>query len=223
MLDWARKEVKLACEKEAATEENNALKGYGAHCYKSALRAFKKLINDRHSGFGIMITRQILNRLIDGKPLTEIEDTDDIWNLITDEKEDYKLYQCKRMSALFKYVYNDGTIKYDDINRYYCVDAYDLEGTYSLKLVGDIINELYPITMPYYPGKKMKVYCETFLTDEANGDFDTVGVFYILKPELEKIKINRFFKVGEDGWIEIKKNEFNERKKVKISCCGTEN
>ena len=31
--------------------------------------------------------------------------------------------------------------------------------------------------------KPFKVYCEDFLTDKKNGDFDTVGVFYALKTE----------------------------------------
>ena len=38
------------------------------------------------------------NRLIDGKPLTPIEDTDDIWNLIDNHEDGYISYQCKRMS-----------------------------------------------------------------------------------------------------------------------------
>ena len=51
------------------------------------------------------------------KPLTPIEDTDDVWNLIDNHENGYISYQCKRMSSLFKDVYADGTVKYDDINR----------------------------------------------------------------------------------------------------------
>ena len=57
-------------------------------------------------------TKSILNRLIDGKCLTPIEDTPDIWSDITSEcnwKEGYQEYQCKRMSSLFKEVAPDGT------------------------------------------------------------------------------------------------------------------
>ena len=48
-----------------------------------------------------------------------------------------------------------------------------------------------PITMPYIPGKPIKVYCEDFLADKKNGDFDTIDVFYALKTdnvEQEKFK-----------------------------------
>lgn len=164
------------------------------------------------------------NRLIDGKPLTPIEDTDDIWNLIDNHEDGYISYQCKHMSSLFKDVYADGTVKYDDINRSYCIDIHDSNNKYSSGLVRRIIDAMFPITMPYMPGKPIKVYCEDFLTDKKNGDFDTVGVFYALKTEndkQEKIEINRFFrepKEGEEGrWTEISKEEYMQRKDKRLN------
>lgn len=49
----------------------------------------------------------ILDKLIDGKALTPIEDVPEAWNYIGhfDEEEEaagIKRYQCKRMSSLFK-------------------------------------------------------------------------------------------------------------------------
>ena len=164
------------------------------------------------------MTQSILNRLLDGQPLTPIEDTDDVWTLCTDYEDDSDVYQCKRMSSLFKNVYSDGTVKYEDVDRVRCVDIHNPHNTYSFGLVGKIIDEMFPIAMPYIPGKSIKVYCEEFLTDENNGDFDTVGVFYALKTEngeQKKIEINRFFKESkccETGWIEITRREYSERK-----------
>jgi len=214
---WAEKEVEYVCA-----------------CYESALKAYKSLMKDGHSGFSIGLTKQILNRLIDGKPLTPIEDTDDIWSDVSDISGlngEVVNYQCKRMSSLFKNVYADGTVKYKDVNRYYCVDINNTEVTYYSGLVQRIIDEMFPITMPYFPGKPIKVYCEYFLTDRKNGDFDfvklqktignrpliwTVGIFYAIKPDGEKIEINRFFKESEDGWDEIDEVEYNERKAIKL-------
>lgn len=88
--------------------------------------------------------------------------------------------------------------------------------TFTTGLVTKIIDELFPITMPYNPGKAIAVYCEDFLTDKKNGDFDTRGIFYAIKPDGEKIEINRFFKESEDGWNEIDKTEYDERKAVRI-------
>ena len=105
MLDWAKREVEIACRKE----NPNRKKGewdYGCACYESALKAFNSLTEDGHSGFSIGITKHILNRLIDGKPLTPIEDTYDAWDHnIIDVHDGHTSYQCKRMSSLFKYVY----------------------------------------------------------------------------------------------------------------------
>lgn len=158
------------------------------------------------------------------KPLTPIEDTDDVWNLIDNHEDGYISYQCKRMSSLFKDVYADGTVKYDDISRSYCVDINNSNNKYSSGLVRRIIDAMFPITMPYMPGKPIKVYCEDFLTDKKNGDFDTVGVFYALKTEndkQEKIEIDRFFRApkGDEkgAWIEISKDEYMQRKDKRLN------
>lgn len=95
--------------------------------------------------------------------------------------------------------------------------------TYSSGLVRRIIDEMFPITMPYMPGKPIKVYCEDFLIDKKNGDFDTVGVLYAIKTEdgnQERIEINRFFREPEGdeegSWTEISKEEYYERKEAAI-------
>jgi len=215
MQTWAEKEIEIACklEREASGVKNDDW-DYGCSCYDSALKAFKSLMNDGHSGFSIGMTKHILNRLIDGKPLTPIEDTEDVWDDISDISGlngEVVNYQCKRMSSLFKYVYADGTVEYKDVNRYYCVNINNTEVAYYSGLVQRIIDEMFPITMPYFPGKPIKVYCEDFLTDRK-----TVGIFYAIKPDGEKIEINRFFKESEDGWDEIDEVEYNERKVIKL-------
>lgn len=225
MLDWAKREVKIACRKENPNRKEGEF-DYGCACYESALKAFETLCGQGHSGFSIKMTQAILNRLIDGHPLTPIEDTDDIWNKCSRGYDDYKTYQCKRMSTLFKDVYPDGKIEYRDIGYCACSDINDPDIDYHTNLVDKVINELFPITMPYMPGKPIKVFCEDFLTDRKNGDFDTKGIFYALKEqngEQEKIEINRFFREpnkGEEqtypGWVEISKEEYEERKSRRL-------
>lgn len=220
MQTWAEKEIDIACKRErAGNETSDSDWDYDCACYESALKAFKSLMGDGHSGFSIGLTKHILNRLIDGKPLTPIEDTPDIWNDIShfdDGDNKCTMYQCTRMSSLFKYVYADGTVKYKDIYSCYGVDINNPNRTFNTGLVTKIIDEMFPITMPYCPGKAIAVYCEDFLTDKKNGDFDTRGIFYAVKPDGEKIEINRFFKESEDDWDEINEVEYNERKSVKI-------
>ena len=221
---WAEKEVEIACKKENPNRKVMEF-DYGCACYESALKAFKSLTEDGHSGFSIEITKHILNRLIDGKPLTPIEDTDDTWDLL-DVNARRTSYLCKRMSSLLKYVYNDGHIEYKDVNR---VIAYDIDNpdlTYHTGLANNLVNEMYPITMPYMPcDKSFKVCFETFLIDKKHGDFDTKAVLYLTKPDGERVEINRYFREPESdieekhtyhGWIEISKEEYEERKARRI-------
>lgn len=116
LLDWAKREVELACKKENPNRKDGEF-DYGCACYESALKAFESLMQDEHSGYSIMVTKNILNRLIAHKPLTPIVDTEDVWNKTINRQEGCISYQCKRIPSLFKDVYNNGVIKYDDINR----------------------------------------------------------------------------------------------------------
>ena len=226
ILDWAKREVEIACKKENPNRKERKF-DYGCACYASALKAFESLCEDGHSGYSIRITQSILNRLIDGMPLTPIEDTDDIWDLMY-ESDNEKLYQCERMSALFKYVNKDGSVTYDCNDHCYCIDINGPNNTYSSGLVRRIIHEMYPIKMPYMPGKPIKVYCEDFLYDKNNGDFDTMGIFYAVKEDndgLRTIHINKFFREpfknelespNYPGWVEISEAEYMRRKASKI-------
>ena len=81
MKEWAEREVQIACKRENPDRKEGEW-DYGCACYDSALKAFNSLMEDGHSGMSIEFTKQILNRLIDGKPLTPIEDTEDVWNCI---------------------------------------------------------------------------------------------------------------------------------------------
>lgn len=81
MLEWAKKEVEIACKRENPDKKEEEF-DYGCACYESALKAFESLCEDGHSGMSIGFTKNILNWLIDGKPLTPIEDTDYIWKEI---------------------------------------------------------------------------------------------------------------------------------------------
>lgn len=216
MSDWAKREVEIACKRER--EDSKVPEGewdYGCACYESALKAYESLMEDGHSGMSISITKNILVRLIEGKPLTPIEDTEDVWNeLDYSTKEDVeKHYQCKRMSALFKDVYPDGTVKYSDVDRCYCVDTDNPDIAYTTGLVREIIDEMFPITMPYAPTtRSYKVVCETFLVDPKNGDYDTKGILYVIKPDGERAEIEKYFAEKNREFVEIDKDEYERRK-----------
>ena len=203
MESWAENEVRLACE------------------YESALKAFKSLCEDGHSGFSIGLTKQILNRLIDGKVLTPIEDMPDIWDEPTHkDKNGGDVHQCKRMSSLFKTIYPDGTVKYSDNNR---VVGININNGISFHngFISNFINEMYPITMPYIPeDQPFRVYVDDFLVDPKNGDYDTRAILYVVKPDGEKVTINRYFKESEDSFVEITLEEFLRRMELSVTYGG---
>ena len=215
MKEWAKREVELACKHENPDRKEGEF-DYGCACYESALKAFDSLLEDGHSGFSIGLTKQILNRLIDGKPLVPIEDTDDSWEYVGEFDDKSKRYQCKRMSSLFKTVYPDGSVRYSDNNRIVKVEI-GSETCWHSGFINRIVDEIFPLTMPYMPADDpYKVYCEECLTDPKNGDYDTLAVRYILKPDGERVDVNLYFKEGNMfyGWDEISKEEFDERKKI---------
>ena len=209
MKEWAKKEVEIACKKENPDRKEGEF-DYGCSCYESALKAYNSLLEDGHSGTSMSLTKNILVRLIEGKPLTPIEDTDDVWNEVGDN-----YYQCKRMSSLFKTIKSDGTVEYSDVGRIVCIDIHNKSTSY-FGFIANIVEEKYPITMPYYPTKSIQVYYEDFLVDEKNGDFDTVGVFYMVLPSGEKKNINQYYKESDNGFERISCEEYYERLDKKI-------
>ena len=196
MSEWAERECRIACKKENPNYDFNSDEfDYGCSCYKSALKAYKSLMEDKHGGMSFGFTKNILIRLMEGQPLTPITDEDffdENGNLLCmDMSSDYLKErglksdtQCPRMSHLFRKESLDGKVTYHDVDRSYFVDIEEPSNTYSTN--DSFLDEMFPITMPYYPqGGKFVIYAQEFLTDEKNGDFDTRGLIYMITPSGE--------------------------------------
>ena len=211
LREWAENEVRLACEKEAPDLKEGEW-DYGCACYRSALKAYMSMLDDDHSGMSWSITRNILTRLMNGRVLTPIEDNDDVWKeSLWQGYDGRKSYQCVRMSSLFKDVLPDGKVEYRDIDRV-VIRIIDDRTTWHNGFISGIIHEMYPITFPYYPAvKPYEVFVKELLTEGREGEYDTLGLFYVIKPDGERVDINRFFKESDDGWEEISHEEFLAR------------
>ena len=208
---WAEEEIRIACERERGGASEDEW-DYGVACYESALKAFRSLLEDGHSGMSIGFTLGILNRLVKGQPLTPIEDTDDVWKECVGGRASCTTYQCRRMSSLFKDVYADGHIEYLDVNRFRCVTL-NSSACWSNNYIARIAGEYSPITMPYIP-RTYTVVCEERLTYRKNGDFDTIGILYILDSAGERKEVNRYFAEAEEGWREIDRAEYEQRRQM---------
>lgn len=205
--EWAEREIELACKKENPNWDGKSF-DYGCACYQSALKAYKSLCEDGHSGGSFNITKNILIRLMNDLPLIPITDDDftsvepEIWESPEYLKE-YGLksnLQCPRMSSLFREETLDGKITYSDNNRVTFHDA-NGDGWWHNGYATKIVDEMFPITMPYYPSKeKYKVYGESFYmvdgedkTAENVGSYNLVKIYYVITPDKERIEINKEF------------------------------
>ena len=204
-IEWAENEVRIALERESVDCD---FYGYDRACYDSALKAYTSLCEDGHSGLSIQLTKNVLDRLVDRKPITPIEDTAEVWVESPMPDVDYKCYQCRRMGSFWKHVFPDGRIEYIDTNRARGVDIHS-GATYTSGLVRRIVDEISPIEMPYYPPTNGTIFvrCEDFLLNPGNGDFDTVRVYDAKFPDGKNVEINRAYTESPEGWKEISLEE----------------
>ena len=226
MYDWAEQECRIACKKENPNFDFDGKDfDYGCSCYKSALKAYKSLCEDDHSGASFNFTRKILERLMDGQPLTPITDEDFFimhpeYSVESDKwlaEHGLKSWiQCPRMSSLFRRETLDGKVSYHDNNRTYCINIENPSVTFS-SAKDQVVDEFFPITMPYMPEEgKYKVYCQTFLTDKKNGDFDTQAILYFITPDGKRVDVNRYQTEKDGKMVDITKEEYEVLLKKRI-------
>ena len=212
LTEWAENEVNIV-KSDPNTDR------YSASCVDSALKAFKCLMEDGHSGLSISVTKNILNRLIDGKPLTPITEKD-----FEDARSDpdyawlrgnglKSSIQCPRMPSLFRKETIDGKVMYHDNSRIICRELGKDSGSFYSGICADVVDEMFPITLPYVGNDLYTVYVIEYLFDEKNGDFDTIEVVYIKNPNGEQVPVGRYFTEKDNKLKEISKEEFAELKR----------
>lgn len=225
MMNWAEQECRLACKRENPDFDFDSDDfDYGCSCYKSALKAYKSLCEDGHSGTSWGFTKNILIKLMEGQPLTPITDEDFFIvksGIQFESDESLKerglksSLQCPRMHSLFRDETLDGKVIYHDNDRAYYVNVEDPSDTFH-SWTG-FLDEMFPITMPYTPEKgKYKIFAQTFLTDKKNGDFDTRGILYLETPKGEKVYVDIYETERDGEWVRISGTEYNELLKKRI-------
>lgn len=208
--EWAAKEIELFCEKYG---------DYAKLCASAALDAFNFIADQGHSGCSIEATKSVLFDLLNERPLTPIEGADDEWVLPYDT-DDSKVYHNLRRFQLYKTVYLDGHVEYEDLGTSYCIDK-DGGATYTstfiqeeaLKALSEQGIEDYCVKFPYSPNRyKLEIVTEDCMYDKTQkGDFDTFGILYANVPQRGKIVINKFYKETENGFEPISKEEYDMR------------
>ncbi len=222
LKDWAEREVAAACKRENPDWDGTYF-DYGCACYQSALKAYKSLLEDSHSGASFSFTRDILIKLMNGVPLTPIteEDFDGTepfkWN---DRK--FTSFSCPRMSNFWKDVYPDGSVYYHDNERVTFIDELGL-GWHS-GLASDIIHKRHPITLPYTPSTKpFKVFGYGYMVDlETNrvwwerGTFNFLYFSHYVDLNGKKHRLNKMFIETSEGFVEL--TDIKQKKTILKNC-----
>lgn len=192
LKDWAKKEVEVACKRENPNWDGKSF-DYGCSCYMSALKAFESLCDDYHSGYSFSITRSILKKLLDNRPLTPITDEDftNQTSIFNDREE----YQCSRMSSLFKTVYEDGSVEYSDVNRAYSFDAEFPDDTFTCGFDSNFLDRLIPITLPY-DGTNTKYEIKVQRFDTKDG-VEYRAILSIKDPDGKIIPVDKYYQLGD--------------------------
>lgn len=207
-LDWAEREVELAIRQ----------KGKDNRCLELALKLYSDLVEGCVSGCAINTTFDIFTNLVNNQPLSPIEDKVEEWVDSSDIGEkDHETYRSIRFPSLFKDVYPDGTVIYVDICRYVCIDINYPDIPFTNGTVAKILNDLYPINMPYMPDEdQIKVYCYEFEFTNKHGIVcNALGVLHGMKNG-KFFKIDRYFIFDDTSRIEVTLDEFREMEKRKI-------
>lgn len=208
-MTWAEHEVAIA-------KENNKDEYYNA-CLDSALKAYRSMEEDGHSGGSWTITTNILYRLLQSKPLTPITDKDFeglTHDIFYDEDflKEHGLkdqFQCPRMSSLFKQIHLDGSITYTDTERVTCYEM-GKNLPFYFGIASAVVDEMFPITLPYTGDIKYTVYVKEYLIDPKNGDFDTVVIDSIKVEDKDLFPVHRYFHEEDGKMVEITKEKFEE-------------
>lgn len=204
MLLHAAQEIKQYKKnfKTSGGEVDEIERKYAFACMNSAFDVFKVFCKAHHSGCSAGITATIFQNLVDGKPLTPIQDTDHFGHVWKHEEKDGTFtdeFQCTRYSGLFRTQRRtkeqiaanlSGAISYHDVNRVVAVDI-NTGDTFHSGFVTNYIHDKFPIKFPYAPIKQeFKVYIQYYILKEPteNSDFDAMHILYYKQKGLDDSK-----------------------------------
>lgn len=188
-LTWAEKEIELL--KNSSNEKDP----YIDSCIDGTLKAFKALIDTNLTGSQWGIAASILNRLINNLPLTPITEKD-FEGVEPLNYNDKTVIQCPRMSSLFKSIDEKGNVKYFDTNRVIGID--EKNNYYTSNFLSTLIDEKYPLTLPYI-GEKYYIATEEYYEDKEGNISKDQGI-------TNRLKINKI--IFPDGHIENKEEVY---------------
>lgn len=221
--EWANKEAEHVAKYVTTKYGNNIPM---TECYEmvvnEAVKIFNELEDLQHTEESKVMIKRFLSRLIEDKPLSPIEDRDDMWDEVgvnTGEDSEVTLYINKRLRTLYRREVRD--IKkdvltektYHDPTRVTCINTINGKEV-DLSLVNDYIDEYFPIKFPYFPTDKYVV--NVILFNHKNpledGGEDTICIDTIIDPDHRVAFPGAYYALNEElNWCGIDSLEYYKR------------
>ena len=225
MKEWARREVDLA--KTWLNDEDPEAKETMSEEYEAAYRIYCNFLDELEKLKDTRIIKTAFTQLLHEENLSPIVDSEDDWTLVEDpapgnDNPGWTIYQCKRRSSLFKKVAYDrksgevDEITFRDMDRAVCIDINKPDCMYTGGMGPLLLDEMMPITLPYSPCGKTRIFTEDFkYHEEYESDMDTVGVLYFRMPDGTMKAVKRYFKEAHESkqMVEISQSQYLSRKK----------
>lgn len=227
MKEWARREVDLA--KTWLNDEDLEAKETMSEEYEAAYRSYCNFLDELEKLKDTRIIKTAFTQLLHEENLSPIVDSEDDWVLVEgfdpaagNENPGFSIYQCKRRNSVFKKVTYDRktgeeeSVAFRDIDRAVCIDINKRDCMYTGGMGPVVLDEMMPITLPYSPCGKIRIFTEDFkYHEEHEGDLDTIGVLYFRMPDGSMKEVKRYFKEDHETKqiVEITKSEYLSRKK----------
>lgn len=224
-IEWAKREIDILKE--------NLFKGYDEnsdeekHNFENKIRVldscydFVSKIRSCDNDLMASLAKNIVVRLLETKPLTPVGDTEDEWLQIAPYK-----YVDERLPGFFKKIdkMNTDNVTYHHNDRVICHNI-ETNEFYGFGLVNRVIDEMFPIVVPYYPyGQHIVKISEhlipSLINEKSKGgdpDFNVIAIHNVIRPDYGPCEINRYFrepKKGEEpnygNWVEIDADEYQK-------------
>lgn len=230
MKEWARREVDLAKTWSSwLSDEDPIVKEMVSEEYEAAYRSYCNFLDEYEKLDNTKIIKTVFTQLLHGENLSPIVDSEDDWTLVEgfdpavgNDNPGWSIYQCNRRSSMFKRVTYDrktgevDEITFRDIDRAVCIDINRSDFMYTGGMGPLVLDEIMPVTLPYSPCGKIRIFTEDFkYHEDCEGDLDTVGVLYFRMPDGTMKEVKRYFKEDHETkqMVEIKLVEYLSRKK----------
>lgn len=221
--EWSNKEAEHVAKYVTMKYSNNIPM---TECYKmvvnEAVKIFNELEDLQHTEESKVMVKRFLSRLIEDKPLSPIEDRDDMWDEVGShavEDSEVTLYINKRLRTLYRRevrdIKKDVLIEktYHDPTRVTCINTIDGKEVI-LFLVNDYVDEHFPIKFPYFPTDKYIVNVTMFNHKNPleDGEEDTICIKTIIDPDHKIVFPGAYYALNEEHyWLGINSPEYIKR------------